>query len=239
MRTAFIGDVHGWSSRLDRLLAALPQETFVIFIGDLIDRGPDSPGVIRRVRALCEQGRAACILGNHEYAVVRGIGLPELGIDPHPRLFTSWYLRYGGHITARSYGVTGADPLRLREVIGDDLVWMSTLPYFLQGEVDGHGYIAVHAGLGTSPLATQLDPLREPNAGWRWRGPLPKQIYSTEYIDTVPCDLADNIQVISGHVFVPRARAWPNRVLIDTSGGKPGYRLSAYILPEGEMVSVQ
>ncbi len=239
MRTAFIGDVHGWLGRLDRLLAVLPADVFIIFVGDLIDRGPDSPGVVRRVRALCDAGRAACLLGNHEYAVVRGIGLPELGIEPHQRLFSSWYLRYGGHITARKYGVAGAHHLQLREAMGDDLRWMSTLPYFLAGDAGGCGYIAVHAGLSDEPLNVQLDPLREPNAGWRWRGPLPKQIYATDYVSTVPRDLPEGVQVISGHVFVPRAYSRGNRVLIDTSGGKPGYSLSAYILPERELISVQ
>lgn len=75
-----VGDVHGEIDALEQLLAALgyrghgdhPAGRRLIFIGDLCDRGPDSPGVIRRVRAMVEAGTAQCLLGNHEINVMRG-----------------------------------------------------------------------------------------------------------------------------------------------------------------------
>jgi hypothetical protein len=68
---AVIGDIHGEIQALDALLDRLKrdpetQDRLLVFIGDLCDRGPDSVGVIRRVRELVDQGRALAILGNHE-----------------------------------------------------------------------------------------------------------------------------------------------------------------------------
>lgn len=68
---AVIGDIHGERKALDDLLGQLDQDPatrnrLLIFIGDLCDRGPDSVGVIERVRTLVDQGRALAILGNHE-----------------------------------------------------------------------------------------------------------------------------------------------------------------------------
>lgn len=68
---AVIGDIHGECQALDELLVHLERQPgagqrLLIFIGDLCDRGPDSVGVINRVQALVEQGRAMAILGNHE-----------------------------------------------------------------------------------------------------------------------------------------------------------------------------
>ncbi len=74
-----IGDVHGEPDVLRELLEHLgydrdgnhPAGRTLVFLGDLIDRGPDSPRVIELVRALIERGRAQCILGNHELNALR------------------------------------------------------------------------------------------------------------------------------------------------------------------------
>ena len=71
---AIIGDVHGELGALDALLQHLDArhpEHHLVFLGDLADRGPDSPGVIERVRERMAKG-AQCVLGNHELSVVRG-----------------------------------------------------------------------------------------------------------------------------------------------------------------------
>ena len=71
---AIVGDVHGELAALEGLLAhpALASgERTLCFVGDLVDRGPDSPGVLRRVRALVDAGRAVCVLGNHELNLLR------------------------------------------------------------------------------------------------------------------------------------------------------------------------
>ncbi|WP_062429447.1 polynucleotide kinase-phosphatase [Herbidospora daliensis] len=75
-----VGDVHGCASELDALLAALgyadgvhPDGRTAVFVGDLVDRGPDSPGVLRRVMDMVERGTALCVSGNHEQKLVRAL----------------------------------------------------------------------------------------------------------------------------------------------------------------------
>ena len=75
-----VGDVHGELDALRALLAHLgydadgrhPDGRHLVFVGDLCDRGPDSPGVIALVRRLVESGRALATLGNHEINLLRG-----------------------------------------------------------------------------------------------------------------------------------------------------------------------
>jgi len=75
-----VGDVHGELAALEDLLRVLgydreghhPQGRRLVFVGDLGDRGPDSPGVIHWVSALIGAGRAQCVLGNHELNLLRG-----------------------------------------------------------------------------------------------------------------------------------------------------------------------
>lgn len=68
-----IGDIHGCRSELDTLLGKLgyvdgahPEGRTAVFVGDLVDRGPDSPGVLRRVMSMVSAGNALCVPGNHE-----------------------------------------------------------------------------------------------------------------------------------------------------------------------------
>ena len=68
MRTIAIGDIHGTSSALDALLAAVrptPDDTLV-FLGDYVDRGPDTRGTLERILALRQSLRVVCLRGNHE-----------------------------------------------------------------------------------------------------------------------------------------------------------------------------
>ncbi len=75
-----IGDVHGEIEPLQALLAQLGYNRNgghasgrrLVFVGDLIDRGPDSPAVVELVQHLVENGTAQCILGNHELNLLRG-----------------------------------------------------------------------------------------------------------------------------------------------------------------------
>jgi hypothetical protein len=80
-----IGDVHGELDALNDLLAHLgydqfgrhPQGRTLVFLGDLIDRGPNSPGVIEKVSGLYFARRAQCILGNHELRLINQINKPD------------------------------------------------------------------------------------------------------------------------------------------------------------------
>ena len=64
MRTLAVGDVHGCSTALDALLAAVnpTPDDLLVFLGDYVDRGPDSRGVIDRVLALRRTHRLGCSL---------------------------------------------------------------------------------------------------------------------------------------------------------------------------------
>ncbi|MFW6091359.1 MAG: AAA family ATPase, partial [Actinomycetota bacterium] len=85
-----IGDVHGCRSELEALLAKLgyslirdgrgravdaahPDGRKAIFVGDLVDRGPDSPGVLRLVMGMVDAGHAMAVPGNHEAKLVRAL----------------------------------------------------------------------------------------------------------------------------------------------------------------------
>jgi hypothetical protein len=92
--TDIIGDIHGEYEALEALLKILgysenghhPQGRKLVFCGDLVDRGPDSPAVMEKVIRLVEAGVAQCILGNHELNILRGVSKGGngwlLGNDP-------------------------------------------------------------------------------------------------------------------------------------------------------------
>jgi protein phosphatase len=98
-----VGDIHGCRAELEQLLttlgyavtrdplgrpvgAAHPEGRTAVFVGDLVDRGPDTPGVLRLVMAMVRDGTALCVPGNHENKLLRALrgrnvqlthGLPE------------------------------------------------------------------------------------------------------------------------------------------------------------------
>lgn len=86
-----IGDIHGCASELRTLLAELgweiqyegaiaidaahPEGRQAVFVGDLVDRGPDTPGVLRLAMGMVASGNALCVSGNHEAKLTRSQGL--------------------------------------------------------------------------------------------------------------------------------------------------------------------
>jgi len=80
-----IGDVHGELEALNQLLGRLGYNSFgvhpegrkLVFVGDLVDRGPDSPGVVEKVSGLYFAKQAQCILGNHELRLLNQINKPD------------------------------------------------------------------------------------------------------------------------------------------------------------------
>lgn len=137
MRTLAIGDIHGASSALDALLAVVrptPADTLV-FLGDYVDRGPDSRGVLDRLLALRDQCRVVCLRGNHELMMLRA----RTGRDDR-----RMWLSVGGAECLLSYGTTPGVPGTLADVPAEH--WA-----FLEGEcVDWYettSHIFVHANL--------------------------------------------------------------------------------------------
>jgi bis(5'-nucleosyl)-tetraphosphatase (symmetrical) len=61
-----VGDVQGCGPSLKALVKKIPKRSNLIFLGDLVNRGPDSLGALRQLKSLQESGRAECILGNHD-----------------------------------------------------------------------------------------------------------------------------------------------------------------------------
>lgn len=145
MRTLAIGDLHGCRLHLDRLLAALAPtaDDTLIFLGDYVDRGPDSKGVIERLIALRQSHRCIFLRGNHELMMIRS--------RDNARERKMW-LSVGGAQTLGSYGTTPGRSGSLADVPEEH--WA-----FLKECVDWHEtatHIFVHANLEPStPLAEQ------------------------------------------------------------------------------------
>jgi serine/threonine protein phosphatase 1 len=88
MKTFIIGDVHGRCAQLQSLLEMLPRDEAsdrLVFLGDLIDRGPDAPGCVDHVLRLCRDNQelVTCLRGNHEQMLLDFIeGSSNIWITP-------------------------------------------------------------------------------------------------------------------------------------------------------------
>jgi serine/threonine protein phosphatase 1 len=123
-----IGDIHGRFDKLQELLALLPEEGELVFLGDYVDRGPQSAEVV----ALLRETAHICLLGNHEQLMIDAI--------LHGQTYM-WHIN-GGLETIKSYkNMYGED--NAWKAMEDDANWMRTLP--LSYTTDTH--IFVHAGL--------------------------------------------------------------------------------------------
>ena len=163
-RVYAVGDVHGRVDLLDQLLDVLqrdnaargPAQTSLVFLGDLIDRGPDSRSVVTRVRAGVDWARTITLMGNHE-AVMLDV------LDGRSETLTQW-LRFGGTETLESWGISRQaiqestrdeliDTLR-NTVAADERAWLGRLRTSLRiGD-----YYFVHAGVRPDvPLDKQDD----------------------------------------------------------------------------------
>lgn len=97
MRRFVIGDIHGCSKALRTLLQEIHPRSAdeLVFLGDYVDRGPDSRDVVEQVMRLQSRCRVVALRGNHEVMLM---GVAMGGCDPE-----TW-LRSGGHATVASYG---------------------------------------------------------------------------------------------------------------------------------------
>ena len=146
-KTYVIGDIHGSLSKLRNLIArcerdADGQSMTLVFIGDYIDRGPDSRDVVEFVMKLHSRLRsnAICLMGNHEALALAAI---ESGMNAG-----NWLLN-GGDMTLRSYGVSSA-----RDLPTEHIAWFRSL----QLRHDDGQRLFVHAGINPAkPLDAQDD----------------------------------------------------------------------------------
>ncbi|HPH29243.1 MAG TPA: metallophosphoesterase, partial [Pseudomonadota bacterium] len=74
-RHIVIGDIHGCYHELQELLQLVgaTDDDIIVSVGDLVDRGPDSPAVLKYFQERCAQGRAVVLMGNHERKHVRQV----------------------------------------------------------------------------------------------------------------------------------------------------------------------
>lgn len=212
-RAYVIGDIHGRLDLLDEILADIEREraerparkTLLVFLGDLIDRGPQSAQVIDRLRTFsCDGVGTIFILGNHEEVLLRIL-------DGDTWLIRSW-LQFGGTQTLQSYGV---DPLTVAGKSDERALAAirSAIPKahqeFLRSFVDTcrfGDYLFVHAGIRPGvPVEEQLqDDLR-------WiREPFLEDESSHGFI------------VVHGHTISPEVEERANRIGIDTGAYRTG-----------------
>lgn len=110
-----VPDLHGNLHHLKWVVETFPEHHYV-FLGDLIDRGPESANVVQKVRALVDFRRAELCMGNHEDLAIKGI------LDGSTEVFYIW-IANGGLSTLRSYGLQRERDFRGTE-LEDDLQWI-------------------------------------------------------------------------------------------------------------------
>lgn len=137
-----IGDIHGCLDKLLDLLNLIdwdPEDDTLVFIGDYIDRGPDSAGVIEHILGMRHwSDRIICLLGNHE----------QLLLDFLAGQNTQTFLYNGGQATIESYG--GPD----EGIPQSHYDFLESLAHYYEtGD-----YIFVHAGLRDGILLEDQDP---------------------------------------------------------------------------------
>ncbi|WP_137681021.1 metallophosphoesterase family protein [Aurantiacibacter suaedae] len=220
-RVYAIGDVHGRLDLLEALAEAIesddearsPAQTSVILLGDLIDRGPDSAGVVAFARAWQQHREVRILAGNHEEMFLRSFADAEV-LRP--------FLRHGGRETLFSYGV---DPKAYSAATVEEVQAMMASAVgkeeraYIAGFEDMivlGDYVFVHAGIDPSePLEAQAD------ADLRWiREPF------------LSHDKPLGFVVVHGHTIADEVQVRPHRIGIDTGAYASG-RLTALAL-EGD-----
>jgi serine/threonine protein phosphatase 1 len=146
--TFAVGDIHGCIDKLARLLTNCARESRgksvrYIFIGDYVDRGPDTRAVMETLMRLerdMAPGGVVCLRGNHEQLLLDSLDGDESSV-------AHWIAVNGGAATLASYGVGSS-----RELPSSHIDWIGALPFFFD---DGKRYF-VHAGIDpVVPLAEQ------------------------------------------------------------------------------------
>lgn len=215
-----IGDIHGRLDKLDALLGKLPIEPGdrFVFLGDYVDRGPDSAGVVERLIDFAEAYPCVFLLGNHE-----SMFLDYLGWKGPAYFGADVFLPNGGDATLASYGWHEERPPTAEEL---------RLPpkhaAFFRGLRHHHAegaYVFVHAGLGRA-LG------RAGDVDWALRNARIEELLWDRTSIEGPHDLG--VTVVYGHTPRPDFEVrWnlPYSIGIDT-GAVYGGRLTALRLPD-------
>ncbi|MGK5639759.1 polynucleotide kinase-phosphatase [Streptomyces sp. URMC 126] len=227
-----IGDVHGCRAELESLLTRLgygierddrgrpvdavhPAGRTAVFVGDLVDRGPDSPGVLRLAMGMVEAGHALCVPGNHEN---------KLG-----RHLSGRTVRHT-HGLAETVGQLGAEELEFVERVHAFI--RSLVSHYV---LDGGALVVCHAGLpekyhGRTSGRVRSHALYGDTTGETDEFGLPVRYPWAE-------DYRGRAAVVYGHTPVPNATWLNNTICLDT-GAVFGGRLTALRWPERELVDV-
>lgn len=210
--TYVIGDIHGSATLLEKMLIMIEAdragaEADLICLGDYVDRGPDSAGVLRRLSTLTLEGvQIVCLMGNHERMMLDFLDAPE---EAGPR-----WLANGGTDTVVSFTTgrvreTSEGPRltavrdMLRESMGPDLeAWVRAQPLsFLTGTLG-----CVHAI--TDPMKA-WDAQTEETLLWG-------RPYKNLRVRP------DGIWVAHGHTIVPEPEMTQGRIALDTGAYRTG-----------------
>ncbi|MER5650459.1 polynucleotide kinase-phosphatase [Streptosporangium sp. NPDC002524] len=223
-----VGDVHGCRAELETLLRDLgweidpggagavhPEGRTAVFVGDLVDRGPDSPGVLRLVMGMVAAGTALCVSGNHEQKLARALNGRKVRV---------------AHGLQESLDQLAAEPEEFRR---DALAFMDGLISHYQ--LDGGRLVVAHAGLkedyhGRASGRVRSFALYGDTTGETDEYGLPVRYpWAREY--------RGRAMVVYGHTPVPETEWINNTICLDT-GAVFGGRLTALRYPEREIVSV-
>lgn len=225
-RTIFIGDLHGCLDEAEELLdtCKATAQDWVILLGDLVDRGPNSAGCVDlAMRLEARQGRPACVRGNHEerhldYEDIKA----RLGRLPHNM--------NAGHQATR-------DQLR-----PEHYDYMHRMPLFIR--VPEHGAVAVHAG--TYPGRTieaqterhllHIQSICPPEEKSLWPSRVPKDDRAKWPFWSTLWDGPE--RVFFGHSVLNKPLVTDKVVGLD-GGACFGKELWAYIAPDDRVVSVK
>jgi len=217
-RVYAVGDIHGRRDLFEALVEAIeaddaesgPAQTTVILLGDLVDRGADSAGVVALAREWQTRRRVRILAGNHEEMFLKGFR--DIGTFRH-------FLRHGGRETVLSYGadpegflqatMEEAQEMMIRAVPAADLAFLETF----EDMITIGDYLFVHAGIDPDvPLAEQ----RRHDLRWI-REPFLSHLSSHGPV------------VVHGHTISDAPEDCGNRIGIDTGAFMTG-RLTALVL---------
>ena len=160
-RTLVISDIHGELGLLEKLLETANYDAKadqLFLLGDYIDRGPDSKGVLEKVIQLKEAG-AIVLKGNHEDMMVKALTTDD------ERAWKNWTNRNGGSQTLQSYGFSEHQfiieedepfekPIIYSEKLEEHLQFIHNLEYYVETE----DVIFVHAGVHPEKTIDETDP---------------------------------------------------------------------------------